>query len=297
VLAAIADLGFVRNESARQLRSGTSRTLAYLVLGTGPFFTDVARGVEEAAAAAGRALFLCSSGNDQHREDSYLDVLEQHRVEAILITSVGGSAERLAQVRDRGTPVVVVAQDGGPGSCSVTTDDVAGGELAVAHLLEAGHRRIALIGGPRFERVTSAHHALVRAGAPEPTLLSTAAGTIAEGRQAGERLVGIPVAHRPTAAFCANDLLAIGLLQSCVRLGVAVPDDLAIVGYDDIEFAAGAAVPLTSVVQPRALLGRTAAELAIEEAEGRADHEHRQVVYTPELAVRASTRSAAPAGR
>jgi LacI family transcriptional regulator len=87
---------------------------------------------------------------------------------------------------------------------------------------------------------------------------------------------------RPTAAFCANDLLALGLLQQCVALGFRVPEELAIVGYDDIEFAAAAAVPLTSVSQPRRELGRRAAELLLD-AGTNSNHQHQQVVFTPEL--------------
>jgi LacI family transcriptional regulator len=90
--------------------------------------------------------------------------------------------------------------------------------------------------------------------------------------------------------FCANDLIALGLLQEMTRQGVSVPDDCVIVGYDDIEFAAAAAVPLTSVRQPRHLLGRTAAELLIEEASDDGNHEHKQVVFEPELIVRESSR-------
>jgi LacI family transcriptional regulator len=116
---------------------------------------------------------------------------------------------------------------------------------------------------------------------------------VAEGRQAGQRLVGQPSAQRPTAAFCANDLLALGLLQEMTRQEVPVPEELAIVGYDDIEFAAAAAVPLTSVRQPRHLIGRTAAELLAAEVESGPEHRHRQVQYLPELVVRGSTRGLA----
>jgi LacI family transcriptional regulator len=112
--------------------------------------------------------------------------------------------------------------------------------------------------------------------------------TVAEGREAGQRLAGLPARRRPTAAFCANDLLALGLLQQAIGSGLRVPDQLAIVGYDDIDFAAAAAVPLTSVRQPRQELGRTAAELVLEEATN-PRHSHRQVVFTPELVARAST--------
>jgi LacI family transcriptional regulator len=313
VLTAIAELGFVRNESARQLRSGRSRTLAYLMLDVrNPFFTDVARGVEEVAEAAGLAVYLCHSGEDARRERFYLDLLEQQRVEGVLITPTDSATDRLDELRRR-IPVVVVDRNPGPGMCSVSVDNVDGGELATAHLLEAGHRRIAYVGGPTSlgqvaDRLTGARRAVDRVSGAELVVLETTTLTVAEGRRAGERLAGLPAARRPTAAFCANDLLALGLLQRMVRLGVRVPDDLAIVGYDDIEFAEAAAVPLTSVSQPRHLLGRTAAELLLTEAgsPGRATnteagspgrdinagaaHEHQQVVFRPELIVRASTR-------
>ncbi|MFB9905689.1 LacI family DNA-binding transcriptional regulator [Allokutzneria oryzae] len=297
VQAAIEQLGFVRNETARQLRSGHSRTLAYVALDSGnPFFTDVAEGVQDAAEASGLAVFLCNSREDGGRQDFYLDMLEQQRVEGILITPTDNATDRLDQVRRRGIPVVVVDRDAGPDFCSVTVDDVAGGELAATHLLEAGHRRIAFIGGPMTigqaaDRLTGARKAVASVPGAELVVLETSALNVAEGRRAGERLAGLPGSRRPTAAFCANDLLALGLLQRMVRLGMDVPGDLAIVGYDDIEFAEAAAVPLTSVSQPRHLLGRTAAELLLDEASrDTAKHRHKQVVFSPELVVRASTR-------
>ena len=298
VEAAMASLGFVRNESARQLRAGSSRILAYLMLDAGnPFFTDVAKGVEEAARAAGLSVFLCNSNEDVDREADYLDLLEQQRVQGILITPIDQNSSRLRKLPSRGTPVVVVdrAIDDGE-HCSVAVNDVLGGELAIAHLLELGHERIAYVGGPNtigqvIDRRDGARSALRKAGKPPENLieLTTGALTVAEGRGAGQRLAGLPAARRPTAAFCANDLLALGLLQQCVSLGLRVPEDLAIVGYDDIEFAEAAAVPLTSVRQPRQLLGRTAAELLLDESSN-PDHEHQRVTFTPELVVRTSTR-------
>ncbi|MFC0629428.1 LacI family DNA-binding transcriptional regulator [Kribbella deserti] len=293
----MASLGFVRNESARQLRSGKSRILAYLMLDAGnPFFTDVARGVEEAAREAGLSVVLCNSNDDAGREADYLDLLEQQRVQGVLITPVDPASDRLSNLPNRGTPVVVVdraAED--LSHCSVSVDDVLGGDVAISHLVELGHTRIAYVGGPEnigqvVDRRTGAQQAMARAGLPAEDLIDipTAALTVAEGRGAGERLAGLPASRRPTAAFCANDLLALGLLQQCVRLGLRVPGDLAIVGYDDIEFAEAAAVPLTSVRQPRQLLGKTAAELLLDEASN-PDHEHQRLTFTPELIVRTST--------
>jgi LacI family transcriptional regulator len=305
VLEAITTLGFVRNESARQLRNGHSRTLAYLLLDpANPFFTDVARGAEDAARAAGLALYLCNSEEDADRETEYLDILLEQRVRGVLITPVDNGSPRLRTMPDLGVPVVLVDRAAGDPTrwCSVAVDDVEGGDLAVSHLLELGHTRIGFVGGPHsIVQVADRHRgglrALDRAGLAADALvvLETSALTLTEGRLAGQRVVGMPARRRPTAVFCANDLLAIGLLQQMIQHGVDVPGEMAIVGYDDIEFAAAAAVPLSSVRQPRYELGRRACELLLAEADARtapgggAGHVHQQVEFTPELVVRASS--------
>jgi LacI family transcriptional regulator len=298
VQAAIAELGFVRNETARQLRAGRSRTIAYVVMdAANPFFNDVARGVEDVARAAGIAVYLCNSNQDADREREYLERLREQRVQGVLITPIDPAGPLLTEMPRGGTPVVLVdSHSTDPSRCSVAVDDELGGELATTHLLETGHERIAFVGGPVSvpqvrDRLRGARRALTSAGRPAEALvtLETSALVVAEGQRAGERLVGMPSATRPTAAFCANDLLALGLLQAMTRLGRSVPADLAVVGYDDIEFAEAAAVPLTSVRQPRELLGRTAVELLFEEAAGEPTHLHRHVSFRPELVVRAST--------
>lgn len=297
VLQAMADLGFVRNESARQLRAGTSRSLAYVMLdASNPFFTDVAHGIEDAAAAADLTVMLCNSRNAADRELAHLTLLEQQRVQGLLVTPVDAESPILDELARRGTPVVVVDRTRSDRSfCSVAVDDVLGGRLAVEHLVDRGHERVAFVGGPSTlgqvrDRSQGAREAWADAGlAPEDLVaIETRTLDVAEGREAGHRLAGIPARRRPTAAFCANDLIALGLLQQAIGSGQRVPDGLAIVGYDDIEFAAAAAVPLTSVRQPRQELGRSAAELVLDEATN-PDHQHQQVLFTPELVARAST--------
>jgi LacI family transcriptional regulator len=291
------ELGFVRNESARQLRAGRSSTVAYVMLdATNPFFTDVAQGIEEAAEKADLSLFICNSDQRSDREHSNLSRLQQQRVQGILITPVDPDDPALDEVARHGTPVVIVDRVRDVAShCSVAVDDVLGGRLAVEHLIDQGHERIAFVGGPERigqvrDRRAGAIAALEAAGrrAEDLVVVRTESLSVPEGRSAGERIAGMPRASRPTAALCANDLIALGLLQQCVTLGLDVPEDLAIVGYDDIEFAAAAAVPLTSVRQPRRDLGRTAAELLLDEATNPA-HEHQQVLFTPELVARASS--------
>ena len=294
---AMAELGFVRNESARQLRAGTSRTLAYVMLdGSNPFFHDVAQGIELAADDADLSLFICNSNSRAEREEVHLERLMQQRVQGILITPVNPDSPTLDEVSRRGIPLVIVDRiRPGGGFCSVAVDDVFGGRIAVEHLVEKGHSRVAFVGGPASlgqvrERLQGAREAWAELGLPDEDLvvLPTTALTVSEGRLAGERLAGLPARRRPTAAFCANDLLALGLLQQTIGSARQVPDDLAIVGFDDIDFAAAAAVPLTSVRQPRQELGRTAARLVLDEATNQA-HVHEQAEFVPELIARAST--------
>ncbi len=303
VLQAIDELGFVRNEAARQLRAGRSRTIGLIVLDVGnPFFTDIAAGVESAAADAGLSVVLCNSGEDVEREQHYLSVLEQQRAYGILVSPITGKDAQLRAIRRRGIPVVLVDRGSGRRQCSVSVDDVVGGEIAVAHLIECGHRDIAFVGGPVSikqvsDRLEGARRAMRAAGLPEKriSVIETGALNVSEGRSAGKRIAEMAARRRPTAAFCANDLVALGLLQEMTRRRVAVPDELAIIGYDDIEFAAAAAVPLTSIRQPRHQLGLAAAGLLIEEADQADSHQHRQVVFEPSLVVRESTgRAEAP---
>jgi LacI family transcriptional regulator len=298
VQAAIEELGFIRNDAARQLRAGRSRTIGLVVLDVAnPFFTDVARGVEDEASQSGLAVILCNSDDQQEKETRYLELLEEHRVQGILITPVAAPGDRLTRLRKRGTPVVLLDR-GSPSQdqCSVSVDDVLGGELAVTHLVKGGHQRIAFIGGPLSIRQVSdrrdgAARALARLGgtAEELTVIETAALNVACGKRAATTIAELPASRRPTAVFCANDLLAMGLLQEMTTRRIGVPEDIAIVGYDDIDFAAAAAVPLTSVRQPRHQLGRTAAQLLLDEALLEGEHQHRQLMFEPELVVRASS--------
>ncbi|MFF3643547.1 LacI family DNA-binding transcriptional regulator [Streptomyces sp. NPDC002564] len=298
VRAVIDRLGYVRSESARQLRAGRSRIMALLVLDMGnPFFVDVARGAERAARGAGLRVMVCNSGQSPAEEADYLSLFAEQRVHGVLLTPADATGENIEAFRRHGIPFVLVDRVAeGATECSVSVDDVMGGALAVRHLIDAGHRSIAYVSGPPglnqvADRREGALQALAEAGLPASALreLPTEHLDVAAGRDAGARILGL--AERPTAVFCANDLLALGVLQAMYAAGVRVPEDVAIVGYDDIEFAAAAAVPLTSVRQPAVTMGAMAAELLLEEtaAQDGDAHEHRRVVLVPELVVRRSS--------
>jgi len=296
VEAAIASLGFVRNGSARQLRAGTSRTVGAIVLDiSNPFFTDVARGIEDRLAEDDHILILASSDERPDKERRYLRLLEEQGVQGVLVSPAEDDLGWLDQTQARGTAVVLLDRPSPADSiCSVAVDDIKGGELAAAHLVSLGHRRIGFVNGsPKIrqcaDRRKGVKKALRSAGLPlTPSLVEVTVSSLNAdgGEEALDRLLQLrdPV----TAIVCVNDLTALGVLRGLRRHDIKVPDDMAVVGYDDVEFAAVLQPPLTSIRQPRYQIGRAAAELLLAEA-GARTHRHEQVLFQPELIVRESS--------
>ncbi|RRQ29013.1 LacI family transcriptional regulator [Rhodococcus sp. Eu-32] len=301
VMAAIDQLGFVRNDAARQLRAGRSRCIGLVVLDLGnPFFTDIARGAE--ANAFERSLMVLSASTDDKpdRERLYLDTFDEQRVHGMLVSPVGENLSRLELLQSRGTPVVLVDRDGtGTPFSSVAVDDVAGGAMAVRHLCEQGRRRLAYVGGPSSlrqvaDRLRGARAAAQEFDGTELEVVDTPELSVLAGRAAAAAIVDRAPQNRPDAIFCANDLLALGVLQSLVLLGRSVvPDDIAVIGYDDIDFAASAVVSLSSVRQPSRDIGHAAVDL-LERSVADPSASPRHVRFEPTLTVRASTTAATP---
>jgi len=299
VTEAIERLGYVRNDAARQLRAGVSSTVGFVVLdGQNPFFGDVVRGAEDEASKGGFAVLYGNTDEDSARERMYLDLFEEQRVRGVLISPYGDITARLERLRAHGIPAVLVDRFSGDGRfSSVSVDSVAGGRMAAEHLLATGRRRLVFVGGP-FEmrqvtdRLAGARSAVENSGLDARLeVVATAALSVAEGIAAGRRLLERTARDRPDAVFAANDLVALGLLQSLSAGGtMLVPDEIALIGFDDISFAAAAAVPLSSLRQPSRILGQTALRILLEET---TDPEliPRQTVFQPELVVRESTRA------
>jgi LacI family transcriptional regulator len=299
VEAAIDKLGWVRNESARQLRAGRSRSIGMVVMDiANPFFADIVSGVEDYVYDLGYTVQLGNSAQQVSRESAHLKLFDQNRVRGLLIAPIWDVGDRVAQLRKRGIPVVIVDRAGDKADyCWVAVDDIEGGRLAVAHLVDQGHERIAFVGGPSKlqqvrDRRLGAQLATSSLGTDSLLAISTPLLDVESGVAAAAQIAAMPDAERPTATFAANDLLAIGLLQGFVTQGMRIPDDMAIIGYDDIAFAGAAAVPLSSIRQPRHELGRRAVELLFEEVDASDNdrpHEHQHVQFAPELVVRRST--------
>ncbi len=297
VQQAIEELGFVRNDAARQLRAGRSRSIGMVVLDVGnPFFAEVARGAEDRAAEAGMTVLLGNSDESAQREGSYLDLFREQRVNGILVTPATEDLSHIVRLRDSGVPVILVDREVElDGIGSVAVDDVQGGYLAVSHLLAQGRRRIAYVGGPStirqvVDRLAGARRAVAEVSDATIEAIEMSALSVLQGRAAGEALRARPAAERPDAVFAANDLLAVGVLQAFSLMSdVRVPEDIALIGYDDIDFASATVVPLSSIRQPAHLIGYTAVDLLLTHLDDPDGTHERTVRFQPELVVRESS--------
>ncbi len=297
VIKAIKGTEFVRSTAAHQLRVGKSRTVGVVLLDiANPFFAEMVRGAEHVLRDEGYVLMVCSSDESGERERCYLRVLEEHRVDGLLIAPVEAALDNVEAIAKRGIPTVLLGRDpGSTGLCSVTLDDVKGGDLAVTHLFGLGHEVIGFVNGPltirqcadRRDGARQAFRRASRSGHKQLREVAVNALSVEHGEKAVEELLALE--PRPTAVMCANDLLALGVLRGLVAAGARVPHDMALVGYDDVTFASLLSPPLTSVRQPKYEVGASAAELLLEEASDHSVHTHRSLRFEPELIVRAST--------
>jgi LacI family transcriptional regulator len=238
------------------------------------------------------------------REARYLRLLEEQRVQGIVITPATRSIRHLEALRDRGTFVVLLDRRSRAGQfCSVSVDHTHGGELAARHLFDLGHRLIAFINGPLHlsqcvERRKGMWRAATRAGLdPEECIVEYTIDPITAFEQAEstvEAIVATP--ERPTAIVCVNDQIAFAVLRALAERQVRVPRDISVVGYDDVDFAAMLSPALTSIRQPKYELGRAAGQLLIAET---ADplHRHDEIRFEPELVERQSTTARARLNR
>jgi LacI family transcriptional regulator len=293
VQATIKELGFVPNGFARHLRSGQSRTLGLIVPDVAnPFFTEVARGVEDAASKRDYAVFLCNSDESATKEDRYVNVLIQQQVRGVLITPADMKSDRLETMRERGIAVTLLDREiKGRKQCSVSVDDVHGGQLAIEYLSGLGHTNIAWVCGPEsIPQVADRGSGVAKAAKASGTHIETIRVPLmnaTKGEEAAKKILDLK--EMPTAVFCANDLLALGVMRALQANKVRIPDQMSVLGYDNIEFAPSAAVPLSSISQPAYQMGVTAADLLLNECEDGENHEHQQIRFQPQLVERAST--------
>lgn len=296
---AIANLGYVTNPTARALRTGDSHVVGHLTYEVGdPFFSSFSRGVQDAATAAGYEVVIANSDGSAQRESQLLKFFGAQKVSGLLLSPVVDRSAEIAAFARSGTPVVLLDKHRGGAECSsVSVDDVEGGRLAAEHLIAVGCTHLYFVGGPLdIDAVQDRWDGAVRAveEAGEGVLLTqvpTAHRSIRAGREAAGGLAEAVTQDRYAGIVAVNDLLAIGVLHGLLQRGIDVPDDVAIIGYDDIDFAEDAVVPLSSIRRPGARFGRRAFERLKSLLDGEPPT---STTFTPELRVRRSSSRVPP---
>lgn len=269
VHAAVQDIGYTLNFAARSLRQRRANALLVVVPNIGnTFYGEVLAGIEAAAHAAGQTILIADSAQDAGREAAYLAWLRNGRVDGVfLMTKPEVDWSTVAPVPETGQrPVVMISEPPViPGTPLVTIDHQAAAQEITAHLIAHGHRRIAHVTGPlttnlRAPRLNGYLAALAAAGlSADPKHILPGDFTADSGARAAEILLSLT--PRPTAVFCANDEMAMGLIGALARRGVRVPEDISVAGFDDIQFAACFVPAITTIRQPRRAMGQAAVAL------------------------------------
>ncbi len=287
------EMDYIPSSVARSLTAKKTWTIGMvLVTIADPFMGRVVEGVEQAAIEAGFNVFISTSQNDRHREIAAIKMLQKRRVDGIIVIA-SHLFDHYPKFFDRGRVPIVIINEQNPGENMhfVAVDDVDGARLAVEHALSLGHRRIGYVGvtnrpQSNRHRFKGYQNALEAAGiAPDPALIFTS-HTTEDHAQAGEASLEPLLAAGATAVFCYNDTTALGLLAACHKRGIFVPDNLSVIGFDDIDMAAYTTPPLTTVRQPRFELGQRAMDMMLALVDGQ---ERENQIVPVELVVRQTT--------
>lgn len=289
---AMHDLSYVPSAVARSLKHNVTRTLGIMSPNnTNPYFAEVIRSIEDRCFAADYNVVLCNSDDDPYKQSVYLRVLMEKRVDGLIVISSGDSDDLATLLSKLTIPLVLVDRGAESVDCDiVSTDHQLSGYMATRHLLALGHRNIACIGGPEYlppssQRIAGWRLALQEAGLPQGTLICSNF-TSQGGHDAMTRL--LQQNPRTSAVFACNDLMAIGALCAAHEAGLSVPQQLSLIGLDDIELAAFMSPPLTTIAQPKQQIGEQAVEMLFERLNTKRNTP-RKTALTPELRIRAST--------
>jgi LacI family transcriptional regulator len=295
---AIRQLHYVPSAVARSLKARATATVGLVVPNsTNPYFAELARGIEDGCSRNGYCVFFCNSDDDPAKQRNYLRVLQEKRIDGLIIASAGDDAVLAQTLADAHEPLVIVDRNiEGLNADLVQINHEKGGYLATRHLLELGHVRIGCITGPVQTAVSAMRvHGFLRAMAergieilPDAIVESDFSG--AGGHRAAAQLFDT---IRPSAIFAGNDMMGIGALRAAAERGISVPHDCSIIGFDDIELGRFTYPSLTTVGQSVRALGDMAAQTLIERIagtpSGHARAAGRRRVVSPRLVVREST--------
>ncbi|MBL0885225.1 LacI family transcriptional regulator [Myceligenerans sp. I2] len=303
VRAAIAELGFVRNDAARSLATGTTSSIGMVLADLdNSLFVDMAHGAQQGADAVGLRLLIGNAACDMTRQDDYLRLFDEARVGGVLLSPMEDSLAGIERMRSHGRPMVLLNfEQSGADCCTVLVDNEEAGYVAARHLVETGRTRIGFVAGrdyyqPVHARRLGVQRAVRETGGVELEEIGTDGLGFEDGLAVAHDLAGRAADRRPDGIVAVTDEIANGIAEGLhATSAVQVPGDIAVVGCEDNRSARSGPVALTAVQLEGAAMGQAAAELLLEEMKTPAgEHRHRTVMIRPGLVVRASTAVPAP---
>jgi LacI family transcriptional regulator len=294
---AVDQLGYVPNFLARSLRSKRTRTLALVLTDiTNPFWTTVARGVEDAASEEGYHVIFCNTDESASKQESYLEAMIQKQVDGILLVPARSKEDPIKFLHQQNVQVVLLDRRLPDIEADVVRCDSTGGAYQLVQLLlKLGHRRIAILSGPSGvssadDRVAGYQHALQEAGLEtEDRLIIYGEFSLESGYQMTHDLLAMT--PRPTALFASNNFIAIGALKALHDAGVTVPEEMSVVGFDDLPAAIGVEPFLTVAFQPAYEMGRRATKRLLECLDGQVTDGIQEIVLPVSIIERKSTQA------
>lgn len=292
---AIAELGYVPNSLARSLRSRRTNTIGLIVTDiTNPFFTTLARGVEDAANDAGYTVIFCNTDESTAKEEKYLNVLLQKQVDGLLLVPTENPVSTIQQIQKQGTPVVVLDRRISAVNVDIVRcDSVDGAYQLTNYLVSLGHRQIAVMSGSEGvstadDRIAGYRNALEEAGiAIDEGYIFRGDFTQTSGYSMTKQAINLPL--RPTALIAANNFITIGAMKALQEVEMEVPDDIALVGFDDLPPAMVTFPFFTVASQPAYEMGTRAMQLLVGRLEGKEKDSYQEIILPTQLIVRRSS--------
>jgi len=270
VLSVIQELRYIPSAVARSLKNDRTQTLGMMIPNnSNPYFAEIIQGIEDASFKLGYNIILCNSYDDPKKQAAYIRVLMEKRIDGLILVSSGSDEDLTQLLADEGIPKVLVDREvTGVVADFIEADHVQGGYDATKYLLDLGHQDIACVTGPDTllpsgGRVTGYMRALKDAGIPfREEYVIHSDFTSQGGFNAFQHLLALD--KRPTAIFASNDLMAIGGICAANEAGVKIPDELSVIGYDDIALASFSTPPLTTIAQPKHAIGQLTAQILVD---------------------------------
>ena len=312
VSRALYDTGYVKNETREKILevakslgyrthkedeiSKVKTNLAGVIVSdiTNPFFTQVVRGIEDVLSSAGYSLLLCNADENIEKETNYLRVLQNKKVDGIILAPAGGDHKGIRGIVNKGIPLVLIDRlIDGLEADSVIIDNISGAYEGVSHLIYEGYKRIGIITGPlevmtAKERLEGYKKALTEARIGfDESLVENGGYTQEGGYRAAKRLIE---RAKPDALFITNNVMTTGVLLALKEMKIKIPEEVGIVGFDDLEWAPLIDPPLTTISQPIYTIGSTAAQLLLHRLSRGTKLRKEVVVLKPELIIRESSR-------